>query len=1357
GLSSSRQGNAYRWDGNGSTYVSGPLPLEAAEDVGTLTASRELVAGEEERRARNVASGSGQPPGAGKRSKKAKTVGGNAGDGGQQGAGVRGAPPASGGARGRRPAATGSRTQPEARRLGTAEARRLARAVLDAEVAAGQAGGDYTRREENEQRLVEGVTARLVEYIPQAQARNPFEPTVELARMFSDVDMDLSGGVQLDVLPYLAADPDLLVTISESRNVRFAVLTQPGFAEFLRAHPQLLRALATTTISSPVAPQAPFLMKYTDVAKDMEDNADLRERIVPWINVIEALGGKLGLLRAVADDERLTLAVAEVPQLAEALRTSSTRMAAVRTLSANLNLIQAIRGYPDTVPDAGQFKALLGNASLVQAMNRHPQQLLTVFRVPELLAAAGKDPAVLGVLDHDPALSDVLVEIPELARRLAQSPVLLRVAFANRGLAGALSYNPRLLDMSSGDSELAQHLRAATAPQNTPRDPGPQARPAQRLLADPRVRAAVDGHRELGTTLLSDSALVAVLADHPGLLDAPHEYRRLLAPANASLREQLRPGSPLLSPGLLRALLRYPQVSHGVGFWYLQAGTATAPPEDRRRLLAEALARNPGMQAAIWADFALGDLMFTVAQNGDRHGKVTGFNDALRGDGRLVSLIARNAFIVALLEAGALPALLANDSALLQLALAARDVTGTLHMSPERRAHAVEHPDLLRTLAAYENKVTPSAHWARLFEDPALLAALDSADGLMVAKALASNPDLLTDALARDGFIGSMKEPGRPAEYVELNRRSSKVFAEAVRASGEASITRSGIRIAGGPARIARAVLDAPDRIAEAIEQAPAEHREHYRVTAEAAVRALRVRPELRRAIDREFGIALAMLANGEMTATLLKRPALIGYLADRGKGALKAVYDRPELTRALRDNGRLYLGFVSDPYLVQTLVGFDQFADAMGRNREYVRVWDLAMPHELEQEHALFQASEVVSAAVADSTQVMMALAANPTLVRMLTSPYYASEGQRLHTGRAREAAESIARAAVSNMTVLRALIERPRLFAVLVAGPVFSRVLAENPGAVATEADVVALLENVRLVAVLNGYPEQAGMVLRTAGLLPVVMRAPGLVAAMARSEHLTGLLGREDVRALLRERPEVADDLMRVPELVDALGGLPGLVAAMRAKSAPARLLRGNPGLLAVLRARRTLVGDLARDTALWQALTRVPALPEALSQSARVLRHLRRRSGLLGVLASDSTWVALSGPQLLAVLSDDALTALLDVQPRLAGLVLGSPEVAGRALEDAGFTDGVRSLARDKGRFEDLLRDPDRFLAELARLAATPQPEARRRQPAAAASRQETPSGAAGSSAVRVVPDAELVAVVRRMPELAALRR
>ncbi|MEU1091571.1 hypothetical protein ACFYPN_33565, partial [Streptomyces sp. NPDC005576] len=1288
---------------------------------------------------------------------------------GLRGAGVRGAPPGS--RRSAQAAATGatggSRPQGQAPlSLSPAEARRLAVGAVEADSLALRTQDDYVREPALERSFVEQVTQQLLEIVPRALAVRPFAPTVEIARLFMEVDQP--ADVRPEVLPYLAEQPDLLASVSEAPELRKAFLTQPvSFAQLLGAHPNVLRELASGSSNADLSDQAEFLLRYPDVVKAMENDAHLRRRLVQRITLIGDLGGKLVLVRAVADHRWLGDAVTAAPQLGEALRTSPAPMAAVRTLKNNLALTNAIENYPDAVPDADQIKGLLANTALVQATYQHPQQLRTLFRVPELLTAARKDPTVLRLLDTDPDLSDVLPESPELARRLAEAPELLRAAFTNSRLADALSYEPRRFDRHlDDDSRLGQLLEEAVPDVPLLPEPQPGASAPQRLLADPRVYAAVVGDTEMRHTLLEEEELAETLLENPGLLVAPHEYRRLLSPDYAALRDQVGPGSPLLAPGLLRGLLRFPGGSGSVADEFAVPDTIDAGPDDTRRILADALASSHVLQAVVQADPVAMGLAFNTA-TGLGQMDFGGIEMALRAEGRLAALFDRNPFAVPFLgkQSSALADLLANDSALLQLALAARELIATLQESSELLAHLVERPAVVRALAAYENDVTPSAHWARLFGDRELLAALDSADGLAVVKALASSPDLLTDGLARDGFITRLKEPGGLAELVDLNRRSSKVFAEAVRTAGEPSVTRSGIRIAAEPAAVARAVLDAPDGIGAAVDglTVTEETRERYRGAAVAAVRALRELPELRRAVDREFGILLAMLTNGEMTATLLKRPALIGYLADRSKGALKALYDNPELTRALRDNGRLYLHFQGDAYFVQAMAGptFRPFADALAQNPEYIRAYETGLPVILSDGPGvlLIRSSEVVAAAVADDREIATGLAENPELVDEMAELFRFDPETPL-TDQAYEDGEAAVGAVVSSVTVLRALGERPDLMSVLAAGPAFSRVLAENPGALATEADVVGLLGDELLVAFLNAYPAQAALVLGTPGLLPVVARTPALVGAMARSERLSGLLGREDVRGLLGERPEVAEGLLATPDLVDALGGLPGLVAALRAKPAVAGLLRSDPGLLAVVRARRALVDDLSRDTALWRALTRVPALSEALAQSARVLRHLRSRPALIEVLASGP--VAVSGTQLLAVLSDDALTAVLDGRPRLAGAVLASPELADRAVSHTGFADAVRNLSRDAARFEALLREPAALLTELdrrqesSRASGTAGRQAPRKETSAPTDRSSrTAVPAPGST--RTSAETDVQALVRRIPALRPLQR
>ncbi|MGW1469530.1 hypothetical protein ACWCPT_34920 [Streptomyces sp. NPDC002308] len=1257
---------------------------------------------------------------------------------------------ASDGATGR----TSAQREPAAARPGlldTAEARRLATEAVAAEAA------DRDIRDAHG--LIDRVTSWFGDAVRQAQATSPFTPTADLARLFVGLDPQLIGSVGHEALPYLAGQPDLVARISTSLRVRVAVLTQPGFAQFLGSRPNLLNGLLSARTTGRLTDHAVHLMRYPEVAKALETDAELRGLVLERMIMINELGGKLPLIRVVAKQRWLQNAITQVPQVAEALRSSNAPMAAIRPLKENLDLLLAITHHPRAFPDADAVRTFLEHTHLLRAMHRNPQQADTVFRIPGLLDAVRRDPGLMDVLGQDEALSDVLADLGESARRLAESSRLLRAAYGNPRLAEALSYDPNLLDAGLGDDELERLLRTATGVTAAePAIPRTGARPVQRLLADPKVRAAVRGDNELGKVLLSSPHLVSVLLDHPDLLGVPHEYRRLLRPANAALREQITPGSPLVAPGLLRTVLRSPGgVYESLLDRFSEPGTAVAGPEDPKRVYAASLAHSAEVRAVAQADPGARQMLLHQPRLAELLDHVVGLGEAIRREGRLLYLIDRDPFLPLLLKDSpeALPALLANDSALLGLALAARHTVAALREDPELIGDVAAHPYLLRALT-HENDVTPSTHWRRLFEDADLLDVLGGGDGLVLARVLALAPDVLTDALARDAFIEEVKQPSGLEKYVELSRRTRELARE-VQATDDPDITRSGIEVDVRLARVARAILDVPALARRTIvQEAAPEYRAYYQRAADAVLVALREIPKLRGAIDREFGIVLGMLSNDELVPLLLKRPGLVEQLADHTSGALKAVHGNPVLTRGLRENGKLYLRFTTDKFLVQALAGssFAGFAQSVGRNRRYLQAFDAGLPNIRANEgDLLLQASEVVSAAVVDDAEVRAELAARPGLIHRLKDLFYGGPEGTLLTGADWEAVEAGARAVVADPAVLRVVDGHPELLDVLVGRPALARVLAENPGAVATEAEIVGLLRNERLLEAIEAAPEQAAAV-GAAGLLPVVMRTPELLGAVAGSEHLSGLLGRADVRGLLGERPGVAEDLVRVPELVDALGGLPGLVEAVRLKPALAGLLRRNPGLLGVLRARRSLVDELARDTDLWRATVRVPALVEALSQSARVLRHLRRRPGLVGVLASGSVRVAVSAPQLLAVLSDETLTAMLDGQPALAATLLGSSDLAGRAVADAGFVEAVRGMSRERGMFEGLLREPVRLLGELDRRGAASRRDARRK-PAAAAAGASRPEAVPATA--RRAPDTEAQAVVRRMPALGALQR
>ncbi|MEU1090180.1 hypothetical protein ABZ401_25740, partial [Streptomyces sp. NPDC005892] len=1200
---------------------------------------------------------------------------------------------------------------PSARRFGRAQALELARTAVVADMSAAAAAGQFVRNATAENMAANDLATWFMELVSRTRVPSSFEPSAALVRMYAAIPQDRRGNVQPDVLPYLYEQPDLVAAVGGNPRVRVGMVTRPGLARLLGAHPNLTRELVSVQNNARLADDAAALVKYPETAAALENDAVLRRQIVGSLRLVDVLGGDLTLLRATVDSPWLERALTELPQLTEVVRTADAPLKVIRTLNSHINLLLAIRAtrlHPGASVDVDRLRGMLADAGLMRAMNRYPQQLSTVFRVPGLLAATQEDPGLLAVLDSDPDLSDVLTETPELATRLAGAPELLRVAFGNSDLAEALSYDPRRFDAALPDAELRELLRSA-APRRQParREPGPQARPVQRLLADPVVQAALQGHNELTTELMKAPALVEVLLAHPNLLRAPHEYRRLLAPSNAELRARLTPGSPLLEEGVLRSVLRAPALPQSIAEAF-RSPTAAVSPADPRNQYGRALADRPGMRPLVHADSGFREFLVAFQTLLDRIDGITGFGEALRVEGRLSALFSRDPFVLQFLDQNpaALPALLANESALLELVLAARHVTGALRQFPEQLAGVVERPGLLRALAAHPNDVTLSPHWTKLFEDPALLEVLDSDAGLTLVGALAADPDLLTDALGREAFVEELKRPGGTERYAALSRTPG-VLAEAVR-SEEPSITRSGIPVPAGLAGLALAVTALPEgeaaaRIDEAVARGGLAA---HRGAAMGALGALRERPELREAIDREFGVILAMLSNPELTPTLLKRPELIRYLADHTTGALKAVHDRPEFTRGLRENGRLYLRFISETFFVHTLASptSDSFAEALGRNREFIRVHELGRPLPGALGGAgvfLVMASEAVSAAVADGKDVAAGLAQSPGLVQKL-SALFVDDHDGVVTGPPWETAEAVARLVVSSPTLLRAVVEDPERLDGLVDWPESTRVLTENSRVLKTPAAAGALLDNQRLLARFHQYPEQAATVLRAPGLLLVADQAPRLVSAMAHAEPLAGLLGRDQsARTLLWKQPEIVDDLLRSPGLAQALSGLPGLVEALGNRPAVAGLLRRAPGLLEVLRARRTLVADLAQDSALWRALTQSPALVEVVSQSARVLRHLRSRPALVGVLASGTDQVALSGAQLRAVLSDDELTAVLDSQPGLAALVLRSPELADRAVRETAFADRVRGLARDPGRFERLLRAPGVLLAELDR--------------------------------------------------------
>ncbi|MFE4655032.1 hypothetical protein, partial [Streptomyces sp. NPDC056707] len=766
---------------------------------------------------------------------------------------------------------------------------------------------------------------------------------------------------------------------------------------------------------------------------------------------------------------------------------------------------------------------------------------------------------------------------------------------------------------------------------------------------------------------------------------------------NQTLRNQVREGSPLLAPGVLRTFLRHPSLTAFAGRFRHPAFVTNL------RFFADTLAGNEGVRSLAYEhEFNCYHLL--------QHGaagllSVEGMRDAVAKDDYVMAAIALSPILNRAFHAdrGLLPALLDHDSAMLEFAIAAKRAGEALGRHPGRAGVLRRYPHLLRVLATHDNPETTTAHWARLFDDPDLLAALNSAPGQALARALAADPELLNEALARNDFIALVKE--RPNRYdAQLDPVTLRTTIER---TGETTIRR-GITIAQETLPYATKMKSSVGKLPKKLKDGNPGRLARFRAVQDAMAQI----PGLRAATEQDAALAAVLMDNEELLPTLQARPDLLNQLTANDGSALFTLAGDPKLTRALRENGHLYVGFVSDPSLLYDLHGSPAvgvvpgLADLFIANRELPRCYESTFAamhiHQSTSLGRLLAGSPAAARAAADSDRVLETLRRNPQLTSTLLNHLTSADG----VGQpATVPGETLARAVFSDPTLPDLLARRPDLLNILTSTPHLTQALAEHPSTRPPQT-YGALLTNQPLLNSLAAHPDQAAELLTDLDLLTTTLQAHDLITALTRNPRTTTLLRTHpELHTLLRTHPKIATDLASLPELATALAVLPGLRQALIDNPTLTTQLRSQPQYLDLLRTHRTLVTDCTQNSPLWQALTSNANLA---TTSSRLLRRLRTRPHLAHTLTQPATHTV-PAQDLQALLRNDDLTRLLNTHPALAERTLTHPTLRQRALTDPGFEPAITRLAAN-GTLPTLLKTPDptALLTELDRQAPPPTP-------------------------------------------------
>ncbi|MFE4655003.1 hypothetical protein ACFRH8_41770, partial [Streptomyces sp. NPDC056707] len=1129
--------------------------------------------------------------------------------------------------------------------LTEAEARALAVAGVDhARGAVGAAPGRASS--ELRSMAIKSVTDILIRHGRDLHQRTGIKPNVALATFLARVQSRERNSLDPGLLALLLRTPDLLSEAAGLTQLAVLVARFSGLADVLASHPALLRELLRRKEDIHDLLQDPkdltkllSMPNRREILRDIGENFDMRQNFTQSVAISVHCGSRWSALRGIATSELLGAPFLSMPEFRSAIARTRSAGSAIKALALNGNFGIAAYEYGQSV-SSDEWQGLFESQELLRAFTFHPQQIATIFRVSGLLATAVRDPKIVETLSRDPLLAEVLPHSRELAQHLARSPELLQTAFSNPRLGEALSHEPaRLNHLLEAPDALAAALRSEAPASEEPRQGG---RAGHRVPADPIVTAALRGQPALRTVLDGDRELAATLAAHPGLLTYPHEYRMLLAPELHALRAQVKRGSPLLVPGVLRVVLRDPQLIDA----FSAADTAIAPPESPRRRFSQSLDKDAQLRDTIYEDRFFARTIFNATpERVKQFSKIVNLSDLIRRDDRLISFIeVVDASVYGLCRVipNFLEDLLANDSALLQMAISSPLFTGVLNENPELIGNLLAHPGLLEILSRYENQVTTSAHWRNLFERPSALATLDSDKGRLLAKSLAGQPELLTDALARDSFLAEL--PTLLDDFAKI-RGNTLQLRDAIHGTGGPDITRQGIRVIPEMAELIHSIIHSPGSVKHVLEHIDLtqQRREELAEKARAAVLALEEIPGLRAAADSEIGILVVALEHPRLLAVFRDFPSLIQYFS-RTPPSLQVVQGNPSVIDTLLHMPSFRKNFTMTPHVPRAFLGGG--LDNIELTPTSVANLQVTM---------LAKVSKAVRNAVAADPAFHTVLVGNPDLVKQLTTKLTPPAMETRAVGEVDPGAvrEDLAQAVMGDLTLLRLMSRRPQLLDVLIEAPSLTAELAARPGLLETPEEYRRLLDNRPLLEAFNTHPATVRAAFTSPQVLRLVIAHPAVATAMARDVHLAPLLQKEArLRELLRRQPAVVNDLIRTPVLVSALRAQPALLEAMLADPSIAARLRAQPELLAAVRARRTLVNDLAGGTPLWRALSMYPGLAEAASGPGNVVGQLRRRPALVSALASGTISVTGQSVAWQAVLVSDELSSRLDARPQLA---------------------------------------------------------------------------------------------------------
>ncbi|MET8949049.1 hypothetical protein ABZX30_37465 [Streptomyces sp. NPDC004542] len=987
---------------------------------------------------------------------------------------------------------------------------------------------------------------------------------------------------------------------------------------------------------------------------------------------------------------------------------------------------------------------LLKNKALRNALQLHCDQARLLLAVPQLLDAAMDNLEVVGILAEDegreisqgrprgdviPRLVDVLREAPAFAGRIAGNTELLRQAVRNSAVAWLLSYDPTYFDRVA-DTDLLTALQTAQWPAapkaadavetgQTPVDtPLERARAANPHLAvvlrDPAMEAV----------LAQDAALAEVLANHPDLLLAAHEYRRLLQPDAAGLRSVLlQEDSPLLAPHFLRAALRHKILE--IRF------TSTTPHTVKQKFLAEMARSDPRVGEMMFANPAAGRIMTWVNVTPRVTSRFLDYWRLRPYDERPMSYDFAPAFLAAVRhedppDTERLTEVLFRDEASL-IRIGHREPKAVNAIHGDAVTNVYDFPMVQAELTSQAVAALSPVHWHRLFHSRPLMMAMNQLAEKGLLGLLVSAPAALGEAIARPGFINALEDPHflgvmhQVAEEKRAARKSKsrawakKLEDEVKKAGGEPTLSPEGVALT--PADISMAGLWqlSAQRAEEWLRQTMTAADEQALEKLLEINRRVRTNDGLLKAARSSTGLGAGLFGNPELLPTLEARPQLVDRISD-ASGILALLVGYAGLAEATRMNDHLYEFLMEKHDAGSTMLNRRRFSHAMVFNPDMARLYVSDNAYHAVVDHGfedLVFASQDIARTLTDNLPIAQLLFENVKWRAALEELLLTKTDDGIIV---REENSAAVRAAVSSLAVAQAFAGEPDYLRHL-SLPWLAEGISAHPNAFTEPSHVLRFLEfalEPGVAKVFEAHPYLVGSVLGSPDLLKTVMARPDVVAVLAAHPQLMPLLKRSPaVHTVLRTQPVLIQDLAAGPSSAgDALLrtlGVRGFAEAMGHRTAIGAELRKAPWLVEAVRRTHALVDQARNDGVLWRAARASRLLADTLTP--QVVRRLVGRENLLKYLTDHPA--VLTGwdvGQLGGVLASAELTRLLDqdiqVQGRpLVDVLFTTPALREHVLQP-GFTGALRVLAADEQRFGQMLEEADG--EELRHLLAVPAP-------------------------------------------------